>query len=168
MRITKEKAQNVAKKLVEAKKEKLELKIGKLKEFSYELAKSKTPKEVLEIFESQKDFINTSSQVQFVNINLNDWYLRRVNLDSDVPVSYNHFTITDAEAKVILKMNNDIEKYRDEILKLQDELEVAILKMNTYKRCENEFPEAFALLPKEHMSTSLMINISSLREKLKN
>jgi hypothetical protein len=71
--------------------------------------------------------------------------------------------------KELLKQFNKIQTLEKEIKDLKLEIETALYStLRTYKRVEESFPEALEFLPPmNNNKTALVVNLSSLRDKIK-
>lgn len=65
----------------------------------------------------------------------------------------------------LLKKFNEIEEKRSVVQELEYNLKEAIFNLRTYKKLEDDFPEAFLLIPKKE-NCSLQTNLSDIRKKL--
>ena len=82
-----------------------------------------------------------------------------------LPCAGNNFRPNEKDAKEIMLVSNKFDNMVDEIKKLKLEIETAIFNLRTYKAVEENFPEAFLLLPKV-TNSAIMVNLSEIRNKL--
>jgi hypothetical protein len=169
MRITKDVAEETAKKMISKKS--LELK--KLSsDFSDKIRKMKVkqiPKNVIETYEYFPDYFNACFSV----------YLKGVGFNNDCikvqkyPYNGNYYLELNSNTSVVsnelLKQFNKIKSLEKEIKDLKLEIETALYStLRTYKRVEESFPEALEFLPPmNNNKTALVVNLSSLRDKIK-
>ena len=167
MRITKDVAEETAKKMISKKT--LELKKMK-SDFSDKIRKVKVkeiPKQVIETYEFHPNYFNKIGIV----------YLRGLGFNND-PISVQNYPydnnyyleLTEKNGVSILLIEfNKIKSLEKEIKDLKLEIETALYStLRTYKRVEESFPEALEFLPPiNNNKTALVVNLSSLRDKIK-
>jgi hypothetical protein len=163
MRITKTIASEVAEKLLSKKD--LEIKEAglKLSEYAQAFVEAQIPKEVIEAYEKYKGYFNYRREFQLKGNGLNYEYVSCLN---QLPYSNYLFEPNPEQAKVFRVLIDNLAKLRSERIKLKTELENAIFNLRTFKMVEENFPEAVPFLPKSQ-STSLVVNLSEIRQKLK-
>ena len=166
MRITREKAEFVAGKLVESKREEVKEKRNELKAYVKEITLKRVPTSVSQMFKEFPEWVNASNQIRINNVSLNNYILKNHVIDEKVPAIHD-FNVTDSEAKKVHSLVDEIEKISDVADKLRTEIEILLINIKTYKRCETEFPEAFSFLPLEVPNAQLSVSVESVREKLK-
>jgi hypothetical protein len=168
MRITKEKAELVAEKLTAKKKEKRDLIIKQLEDFSTEIALKNIPKPVMDMFAEYPKYINTRSYINIQGEGINNYSLNYRNISRELPREKGDgdLSVTKEQATLIQKLHDLEQSMRSEINLLEREITDAVYNLRTYSRCENEFPEAFKHLPKEGITTAVSINIEAIRAKL--
>ncbi|RZJ90781.1 MAG: hypothetical protein EOO20_07115 [Chryseobacterium sp.] len=160
-RITKEIAHATAVSLLSKKKETLNGLKLRLKALVTEAVKKTIPKEVLQLFETQKHYLNTHSNTRLYGEGFGYEYYQFDQLPDDG----NDPKVCVADGNKILALSNKIEKSEEEYKKLLKEIEIALFAFRTYANVEKEFPEAFALLPTK-VSQAVMVNISSIRTQI--
>lgn len=162
-RITKLIAENVAVKLTE--KQALEIKELKteLSNKFTEIYLKTVPKEILDLHKKYPDFIETRSSFQMSG---NGFQYQSLSLNSSFPAKNHCFSPNEVDAKMLLKLLNEIDKKKSELSKLKTEVEALVFGLRTYAKVNSEFPEATPFLPKT-ITSALMVNISDLRKKLK-
>ena len=166
-RITKQIAELTAKSLVKEKKEKIKEKTVAFKEKVESLLLEQTPREVLNLFVKHPNYITTCNSVQ---ISGNGWDFQTIVLNRSLPSDNNYRIqfVPDVEtAAILLTKYKEIEESRKEVRELELDLSNAIFNLRTYKSVEENFPEAFLLLPKI-VNHSLQINLSDIRNRINN
>jgi len=163
MNITKTIATEVAEKLLS--KQALEIKNlrSKLESTFDEIYLKTIPKEVVELFKKYPNYFRTRSGFQLSG-NGFDW--KSVTSSKELPCINGSFQPNEKDAVILQKSINEIDKKKLEYKKLHSEIETALFGLRTYKRVEENFPEAFIFLPNS-ISNKLIVNISDLRNKIK-
>jgi len=163
MNVTKAIATEVAEKLIQ--KQGLELKELKqdLKQKFEDIVLNTIPKDIKDFYKKHPRYTNTRQSFQLSG---NGFEYKYLNTKNEVPAVTNSFQPNEADALVLHGLLNEIDKKEKEYKKLFSEIEVALFGLRTYKRVEENFPEAFLLLPNK-ITTSLAVNISDLRQKIK-
>ena len=167
MRITKEKAELVAKKLTEKKQKEKQVLEENLQEFCYNIALSKIPKPVMDMFKEYPRYVNSSSEIFVIGEGIDNYNLKYQSISNPLPKAKESIPVTKTESNKIQKLSDKITNLKSEIRTLKKEIETAVYNLKTYSRVEKEFPEAFKYLPKEQITTALQVNISDIRNKLK-
>lgn len=162
-RITKQIAENVAVKLTE--KQALEIKELKvnLSDTFTSIYLNTIPKQVMELHLKYPEFIETRSSMQCQG---NGFQWQSISLNRNLPAKNHVFSPEEKDAKLLLKLLNEIDDKKSELSKLKHEIEVLVFRLKTYAKVNSEFPEANPFLPNS-VSSALMVNISDLRKKLK-
>jgi len=163
MNITKAIATEVAAKLL--KKQSLEIKSLKdeLTVKFTEIYSKELPKEVLDLFSKHPDYFEARRQMQVTG---NGFSYQYINLQFPMPSKRSCFSPNEKDAKILMTYLNKINDKKAGYNKLFSELEIALFGLRTYKRVEENFPEAFLLLPNK-TTTAIALNISDLRQKIK-
>jgi hypothetical protein len=163
-RITKEISKQVALKLLEKKKESLIFFKKKLDDYFTLLVESKTPKDVLSVFENNRNYFKTQDNF-YVKYNGSNYCFLDTNrlLPCDRNKCF-EFTQKEIEKLLALKQRYDdaSEEYSSSLLKI----EIALINLKTYNNVFKELPEAYPFLPQK-MSDKLAVNIQDIRELLK-
>ncbi len=162
-RITKQIAENVTEKLVNKKRNELIQINDKISELATQIVLKNTPKEVLNLFKTRKNYFQSTSSVRFDN---NDFKWEWFTLYETLPSDNNHYPISDEESKKMFDLINKRDKAKSDLRKLKSEIYQALINLKTFKRVESDFPEAFEFLPKNG-STALVVNVESIRKQLK-
>lgn len=162
MNITKTIATEVVEKLIQ--KQGLELKELKenLKAKFEEIVLNTIPKDIKDFYKKHPRYTNTRQSFQLSG---NGFEYKYLNTKNEVPAVTNSFQPNETDAIILHGLLNEIDKKEKEYKKLFSELEIALFGLRTYKRVEENFPEAFLLLPNK-ITTSLAVNISELRNKI--
>jgi len=163
MNITKTIATEVANKLLENKTLAMKEAKDKVSAAFDKIYLSRIPKEVLNVFEKHKEFIKSGKDFQLQG-NGFDW--NWVQTSKELPKTKNAFQPNEEEAKSLLVLINTFEALVKEKRELLAEIETSLSNLKTYKRIQDNFPEAFTLLPSV-TENRLTINLSELRNKIK-
>jgi hypothetical protein len=163
MNITKAIATEVAEKLIQ--KQGLELNELKdsLKVKFEKIVIDATPKDVVDFYKKYPNYVETRQSFQLSG---NGFDYKYLNTKSSIPAFKSSFQPNERDAIILHGILNEIDKKEKEYKKLFSEIEIALFSLRTYKRVEETFPEAFLLLPNK-ITTSLSVNISDLRQKIK-
>lgn len=162
MRITREIATQVAKKLTEKKlKEVSELQNDLLKSFT-EIVKKTIPAEVIEFHKKHKGYVNERISVQ---LHGNGWEWQTLSFSEPLPLKERAFVPKPKDSDLLLNKHNAYEEARRSLLSLVEELENVLYNLRTYSKVNLEFPEATPFLPSAK-EAGLMVNINDVRKKL--
>jgi hypothetical protein len=165
MRITKQIASDVANQLLAKKVKGNNRNWTELSNEVYESVLKTIPKEITELQEKYPSYVRTSQNVRLFGNGFNH---ENINTPKSFPCTdYSKtYTPTEKEAAEWIKLLNDYKDGKDNLRKLSSEIESALYNLKTYKAVQENFPEAYELLP-EKVSTSLSVNISDIRQKIK-
>jgi len=164
-RITKQIAEEVAKKLVAKKRETLKL---RTKEFSEKITKichEKVPFEVLVVFEKHPNYFHQTSTFKPSG---NGWNFQNLNLSHSLPSQAGYFSF-EMEVETSNELLKEFNKNKDEqkqIDELQRDLVNTLLNLKTYKSVTENFPEAVEHLPKI-VNNTVALNLSDIRNRIK-
>lgn len=163
MNVTKQIASEVAEKLIQKQGlELIELKEN-LKQKFEEIVLNTIPKYIKDFYKKHPRYMDTRQSFQLSG---NGFEYKYLNTKNEVPAFSHSFQPNDRDAIILHGLLNEIDKKEKQYEKLFSEIEIALFGLRTYKRVEENFPEAFLLLPNK-ITTSLAINISDLRNKIK-
>lgn len=164
MRITKQLANDIAKKLTSKNLQEITDAKTKLKSKSKEFAIKKIPTEVMEMFAKYPKVFEATRSIRFTNVDLHfKWW----SIEGDIPDFFENYTpISDADAKTLKKLNDNIRQLENENKDLFRQIEIALIGLKTFKNVERDFPEAAKHLPTPATSTALTVNLDSIRKKL--
>lgn len=165
MNISKTTAHEVAKKVTEKKKQVIDDLQIEFSEHLEAIYKKQIPAGVLSEFGKNKAYFKTTSSTSIVGEGFD---FRRENFTKNLPYKDNNAITKPSpeEAAVLIKISNGIDNLKKEYEQTRKEVEAALISLRTYKRIEENFPEAFLFLPKQQ-NTALVVNLESLRRKLK-
>jgi len=163
MNITKTIAAEVAEKLLS--KQVLELQGLKedLKQKLENIILSTIPKEIKDFYKKYPSYVETRQSFQLSG---NGFEYQYLNTKNHIPSFKSSFQPNESDALLIKNSLNEIKDKEKEYKKLFSEIEIALFGLRTYKRVEENFPEAFVFLPNS-ISNKLVVNISDLRNKIK-
>lgn len=165
-RITKQIAEEVAKKLVAPKKEKLK---ARNKEFSMnitELCLSRIPAEILDCYYENRSYFNTTHYFRPTG---NGWQMQHLDLSEELPSPNGNsfsFEMDVKTSNALLKEFNRNKDQKEQIEELQRDLENILFNLRTYKAVTENFPEAAEHLPKI-VNNSIALNLSDIRNRIK-
>lgn len=163
MNITKALANEIANKLVVNKTTEIKSLTEDIREKFEAMYISTIPSRVMDLFNAHPSYVRTRSSFQLSGNGMNYEYM---NTRREVPCISGTFCPTSEQARVLIRLKDNINNKKDERDLLVKELEATIYGLRTYKRVEDNFPEAFELLPKI-ISNKLMIDLTDLRNKIK-
>ena len=161
-RITKELASSIAEQLLKPKKEAITALKKERKDIVSDLYFNELPVEIRKAFEKYPAYFSRQSSVR---IHGPGFGYECYELSKSLPQIDHSLSVDEKTGNVIKKLSNKIEKLQQEYRVMESEIENALLALRTYKNVEKEFPEAASYLPEKH-TTALIVNISSIREKL--
>ena len=168
-RITKQLAEEIAKKVVLKKREEVTIKwkeIGSLVEKEY--IKCVYTPIIQEMIEKHIDFLSSSSRLRLRGMGLNNDYII-LNHKVIVPSCGSiNFDVKPDFAKIISKELSDLTSLRETADTLQRNVYNALLELKTFKNVLNELPEIAVYLPAENKTYLPSVNLNNLRQQLKN
>jgi hypothetical protein len=167
-RITKQIAQETAKKLVQKKRQSIyQLKNQLAFEIEKELEKQIKP-DIKTCFKNNPGWFK---KTQHVLISGNGWNYQRIYMKNMLPSldsSRICFTPKKELASHLLFMYNNINEQEKKVEELEIDLTNTIFNLRTYKSVEENFTEAFVLLPKKTATnSSIQLNLSDIKNRLK-
>lgn len=168
MRITKRLAEEISRKLVQVKYDEISKLEEETREIASTLALEKIPKEVMEISKGKfKNYLQYQSHVNLIGSGFNhDW----IHTKEEYPSIRNQaitIDVGDREiGKRLISLWNIIEKESAKVDLLRLDLTNTLLGLRTFDNIVKELPEAAEYLPAKQ-NTSLVINIESIRDRLK-
>jgi len=173
MRVTREIAENVSKALLKNKKEAIEIMEKELAEKATHLADSKIDNKLMTAFEKHKMYFCTTETVKF-NAIINDTHqFIQISIGKELPRKSEgswviNLTVEDSEFLNLEDLKKKIEKARETYSKSLEIVQETIYGLRTYKSVEQNFPEAFELLPKSTNGTMLpMLDLEKVRSLVK-
>lgn len=165
-RITKEIATTVATQLTTKKREVVK-ELGK--KFRSELKRmyvEATPAEIKELAVKFPQYFERRNRISFGGTNGFGYESYSIEGNVIVAPSDAYFTnISSENAKILKKLDNEIQDKNKELKDLVKELEILLYSLRTYSKVAEQFPEAVPFLPFKTTS-ALAINIEDLRKKL--
>lgn len=165
MRITKDAAKSVAKKLTEKKRIQLEKIKSEISETGYKVLKGQTPPAILGLYAKHPAYFKKINNINVTGKGLNH---QQIYLSKNLPCTetYSKTVLVDDENAAILSdLFNKKEALHTEIEKLEQEIEQALLSLVTYAKISQEFKEAVPFLPFKEKN-ELVVNIQDIRKKL--
>lgn len=164
MRITKDLTYQIVEKLVSPITEKIKENDGKISKIVQDYVLKDCPKEIIQLWNNHSGWVHTSSYVSFSYLGQTS----SCSFKTDVPIKTKHIIVSDREvAEQIQATVNDNIALKKKSKELSKELEITILKLSTFARIKEQFPEAAELLPDEKKQTEIALNIQDVRNKLK-
>ena len=168
MNITKSIAENVAIAMTKQKQDEI-TKVGReMADIVQDYVVKCLPKEVKSFYKSHPKWVNKSSFFVVRGVGIGYY----INQETDELPIQNHDKIVvlpDSEAVKYMALFNRKKDLKDEVSALVADIKNALLTMRTYKRIEEQWPEAFALIPKDEAKkpTGVAINLSDIKKRLK-
>lgn len=164
-RITKDIASDIAKKLVQKKRDAVNKLNSEFAKKASEFYVKTLPEKVVKAFEDEvlKKYIDTTTSIRLSG---HGWNYQYVPLDKPYPnnsKSVQHFTPKQME--ILLKMYNDHSTADNEVKNLKSKIEIALYNLKTYARVAEAFPEAVSHLP-TNSTTAVSVNVSDIRKQL--
>lgn len=164
MRITKAIAENVAKELTKKLDGKIKEHQADLRAVVTDIAKSSIPKDVLACYKKHPSYFNDRQKVSLCG---NGLHYDEVPLLDKLPIDYYYKPNEKDSASILARLNN-ISKLKKEAEELENDIYVALVALKTYKRVEQEFPEAVQYLPESSQCVAIAIPMKDLRGKINN
>lgn len=163
-RITKEIATAVAVQLVQPKSDELKQLENNLQETVRKMYLLSLPAGIMDAFAIYKDCFQQCSNVTLSGAGLKLGY-KYYKIGDALPKYLQRLELKESDAELVVKIENQVEAKKMEIAELKTAIENALYNYRTYKNVEDNFPEAFRLLP-IRKSTVPMIPIKDIRCKL--
>lgn len=162
-RITKEKAKQVAAKLLEKKLAEVAEAENKIKFFITDIAKKNVPRLAYELLEKHKEYSKTIQYKYLKGEGIQRW--QECSLLEKIPNNESPLELTKVQADKYIQLQR---KHTDLKLKyntLLVDVETALIKCGTYKKVQELFPEAAPYLPTVYAPPAL--NITDIRNRIK-
>ena len=170
MRISKDLAKDVAKKLLQGKQELLDAKNQELENLAYDRTVSSINDDIKQAFGKFPKFFNTSDYVGILCKEIHDDPVE-IKLSKPVPSEGNwkvYVYVSKADYKSFEAMANEIKAKRDEIYEAKKIISNTIFGLRTALQVQKHFPEAYEFLPKESSGNTLpMLNLDQVRALIK-
>lgn len=165
-RITKEIATTVATQLTTKKREALKELDAKFRSELKRMYVEDTPSEIKELSVKFPKYFNFRNRISLNGVQGFGYenYLIEGNVISDTNGGY-YTNISPENAKILKKLDNELQDKRNELTGLIKELEILLYSLRTYPKVAEQFPEAVPFLP-FRTTSALAINIEDLRKKL--
>lgn len=163
MRITKSIAENVAKRLTEKLEEKIKEYQDDLEKIAGNIIKKKIPEIVLEAYELHPNYFYTRKYANLVGNGAN---YEAIYFDKRYPLIDSSFSVSAKETQSLVGRYDTIKKLQKEKSELETSIQEALLALKTYKRVEQEFPEAVQYLPESNSCVAIAIPMKDLRGKI--
>lgn len=163
-RITKEIASAVAVQLVQPKSDELKQLENNLQETVRKMYLLSLPSGIMDAYEKYKDWFQQCTNITLSGAGLKLGY-KYYKIGQALPKYLQRLELKESDAELIIKIENQIDAKTKEIAELKNAIENALYNYRTYKNVEDNFPEAFRLLP-VRVSTVPMIPIKEIRCKL--
>jgi len=172
MRISKDLAKEVAKKLLQGKQDLLDAKNLKLKNLAYDRTVSTIRDDIKEAYSKFPKFFNTSDFVAILCKENHDDPVE-IKLPKPVPSEgywkvYVYVYVSKEEYKSFEAMADEIKVKADEIFDAKKIISNTIFGLRTALQVQKHFPEAYEFLPKESSGNTLpMLNLDHVRSLIK-
>lgn len=165
--ITKDIARQTAIKMIAKIEAKVKNKKAELSELIIENYNKNLPKEILEASLKYPNYFKKSSQVLLKENGLNDSFSLTKSVCSTLDTYQVVFIPEVAIAKLLSKGIIELNKLENKKKELRIQIENTLLNLKTYKRIQDQFPEAFEFLPeKAQTDNALAIPIDDIRKQL--
>ena len=165
MRMTKELAKQIARKLTVKKIEVSNQIFIDYRQAVTDAYIKQTPKEVAETFKKHPDWFYTRSGISFSG---HGFRWETVTATEQVICNSRSDANLNLDDKLAAKLTNLKRKNENAVAAynaLVDEIETALFNLRTFANVEKNFPEAIPFLPAS-TSTALMVNFDALRKKI--
>ena len=162
-RITKEKAKQVATKLLEKKLAEVTEAENKISFFVTDIAKKSVPRLAYELFETHKEYCKTVQYKYLEGEGLQRW--EQCTLLEKIPNNESPLKLTKIQADKYIQLLRKHTELKGKYKGLFLDVETALLKCGTYKKVQELFPEAAPYLPTIYAPPAL--NIADIRKRIK-
>lgn len=164
-RITKAIALDIADQLTQPYRDEIDKLDFSLREHAEKIHRNTIPFPVLEVYGKFKEYFKQSiKSANFSGPGINR--SERINFNNYQPYSTTSIELNAYQSGQVVAMLDEINDKKYEFKKLHSDIENSLIALRTYKNVETEFPEAFALLPKQSINTSLIVDLKNVRCKL--
>lgn len=161
-KITKLIAESIADKLLETADSKIDSIKKSIDDYVSGKIFGRTPAKIIECFNDKalRRFICTSSYIGIAGPGLH----YSLNLKQELPYSGDRLVLNENEARELELMTRIKKDLIDERRKVFDEIVLTLMKLSTFNRVREQFPEAGELLP--NVNTKIALNIDNVRNNL--
>lgn len=167
MKISKDNARAIARKLTEKKQKEVDALDKQIRDFCQKLCEQKIPNPVYEIYKKHREYFENISFVQLIGNGANyESYSITEKLPSWTGYSTVKISLTEKQGDVYTPLANKSKILHKELSALIDEIASTLLALGSDKKIRAEFPEAAKYLP-TRSTQALIVNVDSIREKLK-
>lgn len=163
MRITKTIAENVAKELTKKLDEKIKEHQDDLEKIASEIFEKSLPKGLMEAYSKFPKYISTRGGFQLVG-NGADYEL--MSFGKQLPSIKSSFQASLKETQSLIGRYDNIKRLKKEKSELETNIKEALLALKTYKKVEQEFPEAVQYLPESSSCVTIAIPMKDLRGEI--
>jgi hypothetical protein len=157
--------EQIAEKMTEKSKKYAEEMDKELKELVTAIYESQLPPEVMKLFKTHSEYIQTSKELFVDGYGLSREYL---SMSKKLPATSNYnqtIKLTAAIGDKIVKAKRKKEKAYEDYRQLLSETKSALYALKTHKNISENLPEAKPFLPPP-MSNALVVNFDSLQKRL--
>lgn len=162
-RITKEKAKQVAAKLLEKKLAEVKEAENKIQFFITDIAKKSVPILAYELLEKHKEYSKITKYKYLRGEGIQRW--EQVNLLENIPNDESPLELTNVQADKYIQLQRKYKELKEKYETLLVDVETALIKCGTYKKVQELFPEAAPYLPTIYAPPAL--NITDIRKRIK-
>ena len=168
MKVSKQMAEDLAKKLVESRNAEINEVEKKLRELSDKIYEKTVPVALIPVFEKHRDFMRSTNSFQVYGNGLNG---EQFKLSKSMPGKgdYTNIQPTEKECeklKTLFYQIKDLKKAKED---LQRRTERALISLSTTKKVADQFPELKDFLARAESNKFLPIpNLEQLKKDLKN
>lgn len=165
--ITKDLAIFVANKMIEKISVKIKNKNSELSELIIAAYNKTLPREIIELSSKFPNYFKKCGRVLLKDNGLNDGFLLTKSVVSTTDNYQVAFQPDPSTAKLVSKSLNELKKLENKRDELKSQIKNTLLNLKTYKRIQEQFPEAFELLPDRKVAeNTLAIPIDDIRKQL--
>ena len=164
IRITKATAEEVTNILLSNLKQKRDSAQNELKSFVSKKYLETIPKEIVDIYNNVelRRFLDKTSMIYIFYMGSHF----SISVDESLPYrNGERLNLNREDAEILEKLRNEYNKLKSQYSELYFETVNTLMRLATYNKINQEFPEAGKLLPEQN--NKLMININATRQKVK-
>lgn len=166
MRISKDLAEVIAKKLLAKKLSEVDSLINKIKQIAIDSYTESIPIEVINFSSTRKEWLRRCYSLKLVGYGLDYYYVSSNHpLLFSGDASYIFHAPTKEIAEELVLLIQQKETLQSHYNKLFENTKAALLNLRTYKNIREQFPEAAEYLPQTDgvTTTALAVNLTDLR-----
>ena len=158
--------EQIAEKMTEKSKKYSDLMEKELSELVTEIYESQIPNEVMKIFKTHSEYLETC---QAVYLDGHGFSRETIRMNKSLPATSSYhqkLSLTAAIADRIIRAKRKFEKAKEDYKTLEQETKSALFSLKTHKNVRENLPEAAPYLPPP-MSNALVVSFDSLQKRLR-